>query len=118
MKLKDATRKLGSVRLIFFPLILLFLTAANSAFANTQVVLRTQAVSTMPTKVITYRAPATYRRVGNDLYDTRGKKYVAVRRTVVNNGNVAFRNANYTANGTRYITVRNADFDSAPRYVA
>jgi hypothetical protein len=127
MQMKDATRRIGSVG-IFIPLILIFLTAANSAFAcpghNGKVAYRTsRAVSYTPTTVIAYKAPASYRRCGDNMFDTRGKRYVAVRSNGYYNGSgakyVAVRNGGYyTMPRTRYVAVRNVDNDYAPRYVA
>jgi len=127
MQMKDATKRIGSVG-IFIPLILIFLTAASSAFAcpghNGKVAYRTsRAVSYSPTTVITYRAPASYRRCGDNMFDTRGKRYVAVRGNSYSNGSgakyVAVRNGgSYTMPRTRYVAVRNVDYDYAPRYVA
>ena len=118
MQLRDATRRFGRV-VILIPLTLIFLTAADSALAcpghKTKAAYRTRAINTrtVPTTVISYRAPASYRRCGANLYDTRGAKYVAVR----NNGSsakfVAVRNY---APRTRYIAVR--EYAPRARFVA
>jgi len=131
MQMKDATRSFGSVAL-FIPLILIFLTAADSAFAcpgqNTGVVYRTRStnmrtVSYMPTTVITYRAPDSYRRCGDNMYDTRGRRYVAVRSSrYYNDGGERYatmrESGYYRMPRTRYVAVRNVDYDYEPRYVA
>lgn len=105
MQLKDATRIFGRLGLLL-PLTLIFLMAADSAYAcpehTSKALYRTKTikartVSHMPTTVISYRAPAAYKRCGSSLYDTRGAKYVAVR-----------------GNGTRYVAIRG----SGARYVA
>jgi hypothetical protein len=131
MQMKDATRSFGSVAL-FIPLILIFLAAADSAFAcpgnNTGVVYRARStnmrtVSYMPTTVITYRAPDSYRRCGDNMYDTRGRKYVAVRNSrYYNDGGERYASMResgyYRMPRTRYVAVRDVDYDYAPRYVA
>lgn len=127
MQLKDATRSIGRVGLLL-PLILIFLTAADSAIAcpgHSKVAHRTRAINTrtvsyMPATVITYRAPASYRRCGASMYDTRGAKYVTVRNHGSSARYVAVRNyapqtryvavRNY-APRTRYVAVRNVDYD-------
>jgi len=112
------------------PLFLALLLAADAAVACPQhsgkAKYRTTKISTragapMATTVITYRAPATYRRCGDNLFDTRGGRYVARRGD-------SYRNARYTAvrggdsyykqSKTRYIAVRDVDRYEAPRYVA
>ena len=135
MQMKDATRIFGRVG-VFIPLILLFLTAADSAIAcpghKTKAAYRTSAinrtVSNMPTTVISYRAPASYRRCGANLYDTRGARYVAVHRNGSSARYVAVRNeaprttyiaVRNHAPRTRYVAVRNVDLDDDDlRYVA
>lgn len=128
MQLRDAASCYGRV-VILIPLILIFLTAADSAFAcpghKNGAAYRTRAVkikSGIPTTVISYRAPATYRRCGDNLYDTRGSRYVARHGNSYYNGNakyLAVRNGNgYYRTNARYIAVRNIDYDDAPRYVA
>lgn len=128
MQLRDATSVYGRV-VILIPLILVILTFADSAFAcpghtngaayRTRV--KIKSASQMPTTVISYRAPATYRRCGNNLYDTRGARYVSnghhggARYIAVRNGGGYYK----TARTTRYIAVRNTDhYDDTPRYVA
>lgn len=127
MQLKDATRIFGSVGLII-PLFLIILTAADPAFAcpehTSKVAYRTKSintrtVSTMPTTVISYRAPASYRRCGANLYDTRGAKYVAVRNHRSGSGAqyVAVRNGESyrKLKQVRYVAVPTIE---SPRYVA
>ncbi len=129
MQLKDATSVIGRVGLLI-PLVLIFLIAADSAYAcpghKSKVAYRTKAinrtVSGMPTTVIAYRAPASYRRCGDNLYDTRGKRYVAVRSRIHSGSGarfVAVRDGEgYKVRQTRYVAVRNVDLDDGPRYVA
>ena len=121
MQMKDATRFFGRVGL-FIPLTLIFLTAADSALAcpghKTKAAYRTRAITTrtvshIPTTVISYRAPASYRRCGANLYDTRGAKYVAVRHNGSSAKFVAVRNV---APRTRYIAVR--EYTPRARFVA
>ena len=109
MQLMDATRCIGRVG-VLLPLILIFL-AADSALAcpehTGRVAYRTKAVKTrtvghMPTTVITYRAPASYRRCANNVYDTRGVSYTAKR-----------------GNGVRYVAVRGAKgYTAGTKYVS
>jgi len=117
MQLKDATRIFGRVVLLL-PLIL-FLIAVDPAFAcpghNNGVAYRTRAlknrmVSGMSSTVITYRAPASYGRCGDNLYDTRRVRYVAARGNGYQNG------ARYVAvrgGSTRYVAIREAEL---PRF--
>ena len=118
MQMKDKTSFIGRVG-IFIPLILIFLTAADSALAcpghKSGVKYRTKSINnaSMGRTVITYRAPATYKRCGDNLYNTMGVKYVAVRRS------------NRYDSGARYVAVRNSTprvryvaVNNAPRYVA
>jgi hypothetical protein len=81
----------------------------------------------MPTTVISYRAPASYRRCGDTLYNTRGAKYVAMRENGSSARFVAVRNyaprtryiAVRSAPRTKYVAVRKVDFDDDDlRYVA
>jgi len=130
MTSKDAASIFG--RIGFFPLLFLtFLIAADPVSACPQhrstAAYRTRAVasrtvSTMAPVVISYRAPATYRRCGSNLYDTRGARYVAARgdRYQRDARYVAVRNGDgyYRASQKRYIAVRDADRYEAPRYVA
>jgi hypothetical protein len=125
MKLKDATRGIGSVG-ILLPLILIFLIAAGAAFAcpGTRVVYRTRTANrlapSMGTTVISYGGQPcgdisynNTRRVryvavrGNGYYDS-GRRYISVRST----------DSYRPVSQTRYIAVRNDDVDYAPsRYV-
>jgi hypothetical protein len=118
MQMKDKTSFLGRVG-IFIPLILIFLTAADSALAcpghTSGVAYRTKSINnaSMGRTIITYRAPATYQRCGDNLSNTMGVKYVAVRRS-----------KGYDS-GARYVAVRNSTprvryiaVNDAPRYVA
>lgn len=132
MLMKDATRCFGRVG-IFIPLILIFLTAADTAFAcpghTTKVAYRTRSINTrtVPTTVITYRAPASYQRCRANTYVTRDAKYVAVRRNGSSARYVAVRNEapavryvavrNYVPR-TKYVAVRKMDLDDDLRYVA
>lgn len=120
--LRDATRHFGSVGLLI-PLILIFI-AADSAYAcpgnKTKAGYRiktanTRTVSHMAPIVISYGGPA---RCVNNVYGTRQARYIAVR----GNGKkfVAVRNGSgfNKVRRTRYIALRDASFDDAPRYVA
>jgi len=126
MKLKDATRFFGSVG-ILLPLILIFLIAADAAYAcpeHRTVAYRTKVIkrsgSIMPTTVITYGGPAALRGCSDSSRVTRGVRYVAVRGDSYYNAPryVAVRNSvSYVpTRRVRYVSVRNADMD-APRYV-
>jgi len=127
MQMKDATRRFGSV-VLFIPLILIFLTVADTAFAcpgsNTGVAYRTRSINTrtvsaMPTTVITYRAPAAYGRCGDNMYDTLGRRYVAVRRNNYYNGSSErYVGGYYAMPRTRYVAARVVNVEQAPRYVA
>ena len=132
MQFKDAARNYGRVGLLL-PLVLIFFTAADSAFAcpehTSRVAYRTKSinsrtVSYMPTTVISYRAPASYRRCGANMYDTRGARYVAARSYGNQGGSsaryVAVRNDNayYKLRQPRRVAVRNVDYGYEPRYVA
>ncbi|HEX6126548.1 MAG TPA: hypothetical protein VFZ23_14335 [Pyrinomonadaceae bacterium] len=121
MQLKDAASNFGRVAFLL-PLILIVLAAADSAYAcpehTSKVAYRTKAIKTrmvshMPTTVISYRAPASYRRCGTSLYDTRGAKYVAMRKNGSSARFVAVRN---DAPRTKYIAVRN--YEPRKKYVA
>jgi hypothetical protein len=126
-----ATKLLNRIGFIL-PLFLALLLAADAAVACPQhsgkAKYRTTKISTrsagpMATTVITYRAPATYRRCGDNLFDTRGGRYVAQRGDSYRNGGaryVAVRNGDsyYKRSKTRYIAVRDVDRYEAPRYVA
>ena len=133
MQMKDITRYIGSVG-IFIPLILIFLTTADSAFGcpgqNSGVAYRirttnNRTVSAMPATVITYRAPVSYKRCGDNMFDTRGRRYVAVRSS---NGYHSGSGAKFVAvrSGDRYykqrqagyIAVRDARTEESPRYIA
>ena len=129
-KSQHATRILNRIG-FFLPLFLAFLLAADAAFACPQhsgkVGYRTTKISKrtaapMATTVITYRAPRSYRRCGDNLIDTRGARYVASRGDSYRNGAryVAVRNGDvqYKKSRTRYIAVRDVDRYEAPRYVA
>ena len=131
MHFKDAARSFGRVG-VLLPLILIFLTAADSAFAcpghTSKVSFRTKSINTrtasyMPATVITYRAPASYKRCGANVYDTRGARYVAVRSNAYHNGSsakyVAVRNdSGYNkVRRARYTALQDVDLDSV-RYVA
>jgi hypothetical protein len=126
MKLKDATRFFGSVG-ILLPLILIFLIAADAAYACPEkrtVAYRTKVIkrsgSIMPTTVITYGGPAALRGCSDNARVTRRSKYIAVRGDSYYTAPryVAVRNSvNYVpARRVRYVSVRNADLDT-PRYV-
>jgi hypothetical protein len=131
MKLKDATSVFGRVGLLT-SIILIFFIAADSAYAcpgNTRVVYRTRAVNSrmvpvMGTTVITYGGPGSYARCGDKVSRTQSVRYVAVRRNVYPSASryVAVRSsgAYYPVRRTRYVAVRNVDYDDddAPRYVA
>lgn len=121
--LRGATRHFGRVGLLI-PLFLIFIIAADSAYAcpgnKTKAGYRirttnTRTVSHMAPIVISYGGPA---RCVNNVYGTRQAKYIAVR----GNGKkfVAVRNGNgfNKVRRTRYIALRDANFDDAPRYVA
>ena len=123
MKLKDATRSLGSVG-ILLPLVLIFLIAAGSTYAcpGTRVVYRTRTVSRvapMGTTLITYGGqpctetayvarPTRYIAVRGNSYYSSGPRYVSVRNY----------DSYVPARRTRYVAVRSDDVDYAPsRYV-
>lgn len=123
MEFRYAARRIGSVGLLI-PLFLIFIIAADSAYAcpgnKTKAGYRikstnTRTVSHMAPIVISYGGPA---RCVNNVYGTRQAKYIAVR----GNGKkfVAVRNGNgfNKVRRTRYIALRDANFDDAPRYVA
>ena len=125
MKLKDAARRFGSVGLLF-PLILLLLTAADSAFAcprhKTGVAYRNSAinnrtVSYMTPTVITYGDPVSYRRCSNNMYGTQSVRYVAQRTAGVRYVAVPNDSGYYPVNRTRYIAARSIDPDDTSRYV-
>jgi hypothetical protein len=125
MKLEDATRDLGSVR-ILLPVFLIFLIAAGAAYAcpGTRVVYRTRTVNRnaplMGTTVISYGGQpcgdvsyrntrrVRYTNIGGSGYYTSSPRYVAVRAS----------RSYQPARRVRYIAVRNDDMDYAPsRYV-
>jgi len=123
MKLKDATRSLGSVGYLL-PLILIFLIAAAATYAcpGTRVVYRTRTVSRtapMGTTLITYGGqpcsesayaprPTRYVAVRGNSYYSSGPRYVSVRSY---DSYAPVRRA-------RYVAVRSDDIDYAPsRYV-
>ena len=124
-----ATKLLNRIGFIL-PLFLALLLAADAAVACPQhsgkAKYRTTKISTrsagpMATTVITYRAPATYRRCGDNLFDTRGGRYVAQRGDSYREARyVAARNGDsyYKRSKTRYIAVSDVDRYEAPRYVA
>ena len=129
-KSQHATRMLNRIG-FFLPLFLAFLLAADAAIACPQhsgkVGYRTTKLSKrtaapMATTVITYRAPRSYRRCGDNLIDTRGARYVASRSDSYRNGAryVAVRNGDvqYKKSRTRYIAVRDVDRYEAPRYMS
>ena len=125
MKFKGATRRFGSVELLF-PLILLLLTAADSAFAcprhKTGVAYRNSAinnrtVSYMTPTVITYGDPVSYRRCSNNMYGTQSVRYVAQRTAGVRYVAVPNDSGYYPINRTRYIAARSIDPDDTSRYV-
>jgi len=132
MKLKDATRCFGSVG-ILLPLILIFLIAADAAYAcpgtSSRVVYRTRTINsrTMPmmrTTVISYGGPSSYARCGDSMNVTRNVKYVAVRGNDYYSSGPRYvtvrqsSNNYYPVNRVRYVAVRNDDIDYAPsRYV-
>ena len=125
-KSQHATRIINRIG-FFLPLFLTFLLAADAALACPQhsgsAGYRTTRISTrsaapMATTVITYRAPRTYRRCGDNLIDTRGARYVAVRGDSSRYMAVRNGDAYYTRSRTRYIAVRDDDRYVAPRYVA
>ena len=125
MKLKDAARRFGSVGLLF-PLILLLLTGADSAFAcprhKTGVAYRNSAinnrtVSYMTPTVITYGDPVSYRRCSNNMYGTQSVRYVAQRTAGVRYVAVPNDSGYYPINRTRYIAARSIDPDDTSRYV-
>ena len=132
MQSKDAARIFGRIG-FFLPLFLIFLISADAAFACPQHTskaayrtrtITTRTASTMAPVVISYRAPATYRRCGDNLIDTRGARYVAARgdRYRRDAGYVAVRNGRdngyYTTSQKRYIAVRDVARYETPRYVA
>ncbi len=125
-KSQHATRIINRIG-FFLPLFLAFLLAADAALACPQhsgragyrtTKMSTRSAAPMATTVITYRAPRTYRRCGDNLIDTRGARYVAVRGDSSRYTAVRNRDAYYKQSRTRYIAVRDDDRYEAPRYVA
>ncbi len=136
MKLKDETRSLGRLGLLF-PLLLILLITADPAFAcpghKTTAAYRTKTINTrtvsgIPTTVITYRGPAS-QRCGNNVVVNRNTRYVAVRGDAYDNGTryVPIQRSNvryvavsdngrvYTPKTKRYVAVRNSEVYTAPR---
>ena len=119
MQLKDATRSFGSVGFLL-ALFLIFL-IADSAYAcpghQSKVVYRTRVINRVPTTVITYGGPASYRGCSDT---TKRVKYVAVRGDSYHDSPryVVARSSDnyYPTRKVRYVSVRNADTD-APRYM-
>ena len=125
MKLKDATRGIGSVG-ILLPLILIFLIAAGATYAcpGTRVVYRTRTANrlapSMGTTVISYGGQpcgdisyrntrrVRYTTVGDSGYYGSSPRYIAVRSA----------RSYQPARRIRYVAVRNDDMDYTPsRYV-
>jgi len=127
MKLKDATRFLGSVGTLL-PLVLIFL-IADAAYAcpgtQSRVVYRTRTVNSrsMPvaTTLITYGGPNARCGGSDSMSARRNVRYVAVRSDRDYSPQyVAVRNVvSYRpVRQARYVAVRNADLDDAGRIVA
>lgn len=118
MKLKDATRSIGSVGSLLTILVILLI-SAGAAYAcpehSSKVVYRTYYGSEpVRTTVVSYGSPCT-----TSMYSPHKVKYVAVR------GNGYYSNApryaayeNYVPmSGTRTVAVRTGNYDYAPQYV-
>ena len=125
MKFKGATRRFGSVGLLF-PLILLLLTVADSAFAcprhKTGVVYRTSAinnrtVSYMTPTVISYGAPVSYRRCSDNMYGAQSVRYVEQRSSGARYVAVPNDSGYDPFSRTRYLAARSIDPDDTSRYV-
>jgi hypothetical protein len=127
MKLKDATRCLGSVGTLL-PLVLIFL-IADAAYAcpgtQSRVVYRTRTVNSrsmpMATTVITYGGSNARCGDSDSMYTRRNVRYVAARadrdyspRYVAVRNVVSYRPVRQQV---RYVAIRNADLDDAGRYV-
>ena len=129
MPSKDAISSFDRIGFLL-SLFLIFLIAADAAYSQgnrTIVVYQTGIINTRPvsrqaTTNITYSVPASYSRYGDNMYDARGVRYVALRGNSYSNRPryVVVRSSgnNLPMTRTRYIAARNVDIDDAPRYVA
>ena len=122
MSSKDVTKIFGNIGSVL-PLLLIFFTAAGSAYAcpehRSKAAHRTKAINT---RTVSYMTPVviTYGgRCADNISGTRRVKHVSMMGDGYFEGGARYVAVRNKAPRTRYVTVRDIDYDdAAPRYVA
>ena len=117
----DVTSIFGRTRL-FLPLILIFFIAAGSALACPQHTGRvSNRTRTISTRNVSYMTPVVISyggRCADDRSSTRRVKYVSMRDNGYYEGDARYVAVRRSVPRTRYVAVRDYDYDDAPRYVS